>query len=274
METTLTYLLDNPKDIEHVTSIKSDYEMFKNNEIFLLKNFGKKAKGFFIEESAYIIFEERPEILFVVKKEYYNIEDFVFKEINFEIHGKSNRKIVTYKSLITADLLLYKKGIIILLLLYIIIFGTSQSTVSLENLNNNLINIVSIFIGMLFVFATLFYEKEEISQSIKNGTVQEMFFTDKYIFVLSMLSLILVIISNGIIQYTITNEYIINFIRYIKDHYYLCYWFAKSGVAQILTGISVILNYICFRSIIDYYLNRIKSQAINTKIKNMRNDII
>ena len=57
MEKNLTYLLDNPQDITHISSINTDYETFKKNEIFILKNFGSKAKGFFIEESAYIIFE-------------------------------------------------------------------------------------------------------------------------------------------------------------------------------------------------------------------------
>ena len=89
-----------------------------------------------------------------------------------------------------------------------------------------------------------------------------------------MISLILVIISNGIIKYVATAETIINFKQYIKDNIYCIYWLIKYGMVFILTGISVILNYICFRSIIDYYLNKIKSQAINTQIKNMRDSIV
>lgn len=274
MEKNLTYLLDNPKDITHISSINTDYETFKKNEIFILKNFGSKAKGFFIEESAYIIFENKPEILFVIKKKNYNREDFEFKELNIDVTGKSNRKSENYISLLKSDLLNYKIGIPILMILYVFIFCTSSEMTSIENLNNTIISIVSIFIGMLFVFATLFYEKEEITQAIKNGKGQDMFFTDKYIFVLSMISLILVIISNGIIKYVATAEIIINFKQYIKDNIYCIYWLIKYGMVFILTGISVILNYICFRSIIDYYLNKIKSQAINTQIKNMRDSIV
>lgn len=274
MEKNLTYLLDNPQDIAHISSINTDYETFKKNEIFILKNFGSKAKGFFIEESAYIIFENKPEILFVIKKKNYNREDFEFKELNIDVTGKSNRKSENYISLLKSDLLNYKIGIPILMILYVFIFCTSSEMTSIENLNNTIISIVSIFIGMLFVFATLFYEKEEITQAIKNGKAQNMFFTDKYIFVLSMISLILVIISNGIIKYVATAEIILNFKQYIKDNIYYMYWLIKYGMVFILTGISVILNYICFRSIIDYYLNKIKSQAINTQIKNMRDSIV
>lgn len=274
MEKNLTYLLDNPQDITHISSINTDYETFKKNEIFILKNFGSKAKGFFIEESAYIIFENKPEILFVIKKKNYNREDFEFKELNIDVTGKSNRKSENYISLLKSDLLNYKIRIHILMILYIFVFCTSSEMTSIENLNNTIISIVSIFIGMLFVFATLFYEKEEITQAIKNGKAQNMFFTDKYIFVLSMISLIFVIISNGIIKYVATAEIIINFKQYIKDNIYFIYWLIKYGMVYILTGISVILNYICFRSIIDYYLNKIKSQAINTQIKNMRDSIV
>lgn len=274
MEKNLTYLLDNPQDIAHISSINTDYETFKKNEIFILKNFGSKAKGFFIEESAYIIFENKPDILFVIKKKNYNREDFEFKELNIDVTGKSNRKSENYISLFKSDLLNYKIGIPILMILYVFIFCTSSEMTSIENLNNTIISIVSIFIGMLFVFATLFYEKEEITQAIKNGKAQNMFFTDKYIFVLSMISLILVIISNGIIKYVATAEIILNFKQYIKDNIYYMYWLIKYGMVFILTGISVILNYICFRSIIDYYLNKIKSQAINTQIKNMRDSIV
>lgn len=274
MEKSLTHLLDNPEDIIHITSIKTDYETFKNNEIFILKYFGSKANGFFIEDSAYIIFEDKPEILFIIKNKNYNREDFEFKELNIDIIGKSNRKSANYFNLLKSDLINYKIGIPVLLVLYLIIFCSSKEMTSLENLNNTIISIVSIFIGMLFVFATLFYGKEEIGQAIKNGNAQDMFFTDKYIFVISMISLILVIISNGIIQYVATTEFIINIKQYIKDNIYFIYWLIKYAMAYVLTGISVVLNYICFRSIIDYYLNKIKSQAINIQIKDMRDKII
>lgn len=41
----------------------------------------------------------------------------------------------------------------------------------------------------------------------------------------------------------------------------------KYLISEVLTGVSIIFNYICFRSIIDYYLAKIKSKAINQHIK-------
>ena len=52
------------------------------------------------------------------------------------------------------------------------------------------------------------------------------------------------------------------------------YWIIKYGIPELLTLISIVLNYICYRSIIDYYLAKIKSQAINRQIKEIKNNIL
>lgn len=128
---------------------------------------------------------------------------------------------------------------------------------------------------MLFVFATMFYGKDELDEEIKNGRAQELFLTDKYIFILAMLSLLFTIISNGIINYEIPNiGKILSVNEFIKQNYYYIYWIIKYGIPELLTLISIVLNYICYRSIIDYYLAKIKSQAINRQIKEIKNNIL
>ena len=120
----------------------------------------------------------------------------------------------------------------------------------------------------------MFYEKDELQEAIKNGRVQEIFLTDKYIFVLAMISMLLVIISNGILKYEISNNIIVEFKEFIKQNYYSIYWIIKYGISEILTGISIIFNYICFKSIIDYYLAKLKSRAINKHIRDIKENII
>lgn len=274
MEINLIELLENPENIKNITTIRTDYQTFKDNEVFIQKNIGNNAKGFFIEKSAYIIFKEKPDILIIIKKEKFNREDFYFKNINVEIEGKSNRRINNVYTMLKNDLVSYKWQLIILTLIYIIVFCTSRSVIGLEGLNEMFIDIISIFIGMLFVFATMFYEKNELEEAIKNGRAQEIFLTDKYIFVLAMISMVLIIISNGILKYEILNNNIIVFKNFIKQNYYYIYWTIKYGIPEILTGISIILDYICFKSIIDYYLAKIKSKAINRHIKGIRENII
>ena len=275
MEINLIELLENPYKIEHVTVIKADYEVFKKNEVFIHKILGRSAKGFFIEKSAYIIFEERPNVLVIIKKEYFNREDFYFKDIEIEISGKSEKKINNFFQILKDDIKYYKLGLSIVILIYIIVFCTSNTIIGIENLNNIFIDIISIFIGMLFVFATMFYGKDELDEEIKNGRAQELFLTDKYIFILAMLSLLFTIISNGIINYEIPNiGKIVSVNEFIKQNDYYIYWIIKYGIPELLTLISIVLNYICYRSIIDYYLAKIKSQAINRQIKEIKNNIL
>lgn len=275
MEINLIELLESPYKIEYVTVIKADYEVFKKNEVFIHKILGRSAKGFFIEKSAYIIFEERPNVLVIIKKEYFNREDFYFKDIEIEISGKSEKKINNFFQILKDDIKHYKLGLSIVILIYIIVFCTSNTIIGIENLNNIFIDIISIFIGMLFVFATMFYGKDELDEEIKNGRAQELFLTDKYIFILAMISLLFTIISNGIINYEIPNiGKILSVNEFIKQNYYYIYWIIKYGIPELLTLISIVLNYICYRSIIDYYLAKIKSQAINRQIKEIKNNIL
>lgn len=275
MEINLIELLENPQKIKHITVIKSDYKTFKDNEIFIVKNLGKMAKGVFIEKSAYVIFEENPNILIIIKKESFNKEDFYFKEIEIEMMGKSGKKINNFSQMLKDDIKSYKLGLIVSICIYIMVFCTSNTITGIENLNNIFIDIISIFIGMLFVFATMFYGKDELDEEIKNGKAQELFFTDKYIFILAMLSLVFTIISNGIISYELPNNInIINIKEFVKQNYYYIYWIIKYGISELLTAISIIFNYICYRSIIDYYLAKIKSQAINRQIKEIKKSII
>ena len=274
MVSDLLELIENPKDISKISCIKTDYEDFERNTEFITRILGSDARGFFIEKSAYIIFEQTPNILMIInKKEGFNKEDFYVDNLNIEIEGKSNRRINNFFTMLKNDLISYKFQLMILVLLYIIIFCTAKSIISLKELNTIFVDITSIFIGMLFVFATMFYKEDELEEAIKNGKAQEIFLTDKYIFILAMISMLLVIISNGILEYEVNNS-LIQIKDFIKQNYYYIYWFIKYGISEILTGISIVLNYICFRSIIDYYLNKIKAKAINRHIKIVRDQII
>ena len=274
MVSDLLELIENPKDISKISCIKTDYEDFERNTEFITRILGSDARGFFIEKSAYIIFEQTPNILMIInKKEGFNKEDFYVDNLNIEIEGKSNRRINNFFTMLKNDLISYKFQLMILVLLYIIIFCTAKSIISLKELNTIFVDITSIFIGMLFVFATMFYKEDELEEAIKNGKAQEIFLTDKYIFILAMISMLLVIISNGILEYEVNNS-IIQIKDFIKQNYYYIYCFIKYGISEILTGIYIVLNYICFRSIIDYYLNKIKAKAINRHIKIVRDQII
>ena len=77
MEINLIELLENPQKLNYVTVIRTDYKTFEENEFFIEKNLGKFAKGFFIEKSAYVIFENKPKNIDLTNINYgYNIKNF------------------------------------------------------------------------------------------------------------------------------------------------------------------------------------------------------
>lgn len=272
MDINLEKLLENPSEIDKISVIKSDYSLFKSNMDFVYNTLGSNGEVFFIDNRAYVIFERNPQILVLLsKKDGFNKEDFYFKDVKIEICGKSNKYISGFFKRLLEDIKGYTKWLTVILLIYIVVFATSNTLTGIENLNNIFIDITSIFISMLFIFSTMFYSNDSLDKEAQNGKIQEIFVIDKYIFVLAMLALILTMVSNGLINYQICNHDDIKLIiEIIKEKFNWLYWFLKEGCAKTLTGIAIVFIFICYRSIIDYYLEKIKLQVINRQINKIR----
>lgn len=265
-------LIDKPEIIEITKSqcnLRIEYEQFKNSIDFFIKYFGNESKCIFSEKSAYVVFKMHTNILIIIHKENgYNKEELCFENLNMQVIGTNKRKLLSFFKRLYIDIIDNKIIIIFFLLLLIVIFKIiNNSTENLKNLNDAIINVISIFIGTLFVFITLFYEDEnKIDSMIEMEKFEINSENDKYVFNISLISLVCVLLSNSLIEIKYTNNIIYTLKEYIKLNFSYLYYFIKENISFFFTSISIILLIICFTSITEYYLKKIKSNAINRKI--------
>ncbi len=278
MEIKFEELLKKPEILNAISSqcsLKIEYEQFKSSIDFFTKYFGNEAKCVFSEKSAYVVFKNYSNILLIIhKNDGYNMEELYFKKLNMEITGTSKRKLPNFFKRLYNDILDNKLIITFFSILMILIYKIiNNSTDSLRNLNDALINVISIFIGTLFVFITLFYEDEEkIDMMIENGKFEINSENDKYVFNISLISLVCILISNSMIEINHSNNILDKIKEYIKLNFNWIYCFIRNNISFFLTTIGIILLVICFSSITQYYLKKIKSNAINKKILSFKKE--
>ena len=262
-----------PERISQITNnlkINIGYEDLKNHIAFFTTYFGNNAKCIFTEKNAFMIFEQHPNILIsIIKKDGYQVEDLYFKDIKIQVVGTSKKNIKGFFRMLIEDIQNNIFKIVVFIIAYIFIFNSIES---LQQLNENLINIISIFIGTLFVFIAFFYEdKEKIKSMVDEGHFDSHFEIDKYIFKLGMLALTLIVVSNGVINLK-CKGILTNIKDIISLHCKWVYILIKDYLPIVLTGIGLIFIIICFLSIIDYYLKKIKSNLITESIRNFRRE--
>ena len=164
-------LIDKPEIIEITKSqcnLRIEYEQFKNS----------------------IDFKMHTNILIIIHKENgYNKEELCFENLNMQVIGTNKRKLLSFFKRLYIDIIDNKIIIIFFLLLLIVIFKIiNNSTENLKNLNDAIINVISIFIGTLFVFITLFYEDEnKIDSMIEMEKFEINSENDKYVFNISLI---------------------------------------------------------------------------------------
>lgn len=278
MEIKFEELLKKPEILNAISSqcsLKIEYEQFKSSIDFFTKYFGNEAKCVFSEKSAYVVFKNYSNILLIIhKNDGYNMEELYFKKLNMEITGTSKRKLPNFFKRLYNDILDNKLIITFFSILMILIYKIiNNSTDSLRSLNDALINVISIFIGTLFVFITLFYEDEEkIDMMIESGKFEINSENDKYVFNISLISLVCILISNSMIEINHSNNILDKIKEYIKLNFNWIYCFIRNNISFFLTTIGIILLVICFSSITQYYLKKIKSNAINKKILSFKKE--
>lgn len=272
MEIKFEELLVKPEILDMTISqcnLKIQYEQFKDSIEFFIKYWGNEAKCIFSEKSAYIVFKKYSNVLIIVhKNDGYNIEELYFENLNMEITGTSKRKLPNFFKRLYNDILDNKFIICFFIFLMVLIYKViNNSNESLRNLNDALINVISIFIGTLFVFITLFYEDEnKIDLMIENGKFEINSENDKYVFNISLISLVCILVSNSMIEIQHTYNVLDKLKEYIKLNFNWLYCCIRNNISFLLTTIGIILLVICFSSITQYYLKKIKSNAINKKI--------
>lgn len=278
MELKFEDLIDRPEILDTISTqcnLKLEYELFKSNINLIIHFFGNDAKCLFTEKSAYIVFKKHTNILIIIHKDDgFNKEDFFFENLNMSLTGTNKRKLPNFFVRLYQDIIDNKAIIFFFLILLIVIFRIfNNNNESLKNLNDALINVISIFIGTLFVFITLFYEDEkkiDIMLEKENFDINSE--NDRYVFNISLISLVFVLISNSLMYMQNDNIILCNIKEYVKANFTFLYNLVKDNISFLFTTISVILLLICFKSITEYYLKKIKTSAINKKILSFKKD--
>ncbi len=278
MELKFEDLIERPEILDTISTqcnLKLEYDIFKSNINLIIYFLGNDAKCVFTEKSAYIVFKKYTNLLVIIHKDDgFNKEELFFENLNMSLTGTNKRKLPNFFSRLYQDIIDNKTIISFFLILLIVIFKViNYNNESLKNLNDALINVISIFIGTLFVFITLFYEDEKkISIMLEKENFDTNSENDKYIFNISLISLVCVLISNSLMNIQNDNIILCNIKEYIKANFTTLYSLIKDNISFVFTAMSIVLLVICFTSITGYYLKKIKSSAINKKILSFKED--
>lgn len=237
------------------------YEDFMNNQKIIKEVLGEDGFIMFTEKQAILCMKKAPDLRIAITKDAaYTRSDFdklCFQ--NIELIGSDTKKDwIQY----CEDLKYNRKWIAITTIIFYSIYHFDAiRTDSIVSLCESLLNVMGIFISMVFVFIGFIYsDSEKITKSYLNGTGEQYYAVNRYIMNLSILIILFLIlaISLGRIQdYDIPNwikyienkwGFIENIISY-KMQYFIC---------QLLTWFSVCSMIICFKSLMDYYLKDLK----------------
>lgn len=234
----------------------------------------------FTEKRAVVCLKKAPDLRIYLKCEkYFGKKDFnnlCFGNLEILGAGKMEFPSPTKQYIIDVRDNLVK--IIIITIVFLSIYNLEKANIEgLISLCDNLINAISIFVGMVFVFIGFIYsEREKALDIYLKGCGDKYFRIDKYIMNLSILSLfVLILVSSiggltfeDIPQFLISlqkkNVLLERLISY-KFQYYICLF---------MTWFSICSMVICFDALINYYLNDLRNgffiDAVNKKAEDFR----
>lgn len=248
------------------------YDDFKKNYIAVKEILGTYGFIMFTDNRAVLCVDNYPNIRLIIKsKKQYEKSFFDFVDENTNIIGKGRKETGGSLKFFGGDL---KRNIIILLLYTIVYWLILNPYVSnmeiLMSLNSNLLTVVSIFVGMLFVFVGFFYgDKERSIETYKKGKCDEQYRIDRYTINLSLLTIVLLLISTSIgnigsidkIRNIISENIIVMLTR--KNQYVLC---------AVISWLAVCLLILCFKNLIDFYLLDMRNKYFMQTVDELVNE--
>ena len=214
---------------------------------------------------AFVYFDETPEsMLYVIGNKDFDTDDFSILGKNFDIIGKkANKSFYLFGQDIKNNI--WK--ILIVSVLYFFIFNTYTFDKSVFlDLTDKLIEIISIFIGMVFVFIGFFYgDKERTIEVYKKGRCDEEFSIDRYILILAFSAISFLVFSSLFLKVSfieIANmllpQKLCTIILQYNVKYYFCVFLVYMSVINVL---------ICFDALINYYLKTMRNKYLIDAVK-------
>jgi len=256
--------------------LQLDYEEITENVDYVLKECGNSGIIMFTENIAIISFDENSNLRIRLRKEkFFTKKDFDIWGEGFNIIGKGPDVVPNSVKMLISDLKSNAVKILIILVIFVVINDpVSQDIELMRWINETLINVVSIFLGMVFVFIGFFYgDKERTIDNYKKGLCYKEFKTDRYVINLAIVSIAL-LASNYIISY-MSSENIPRFLRDMTFFPYIFNYTSKFYICYTLTCIVLIILIIEFDALINYYLKSMRNKyfidAFEESINNRNN---
>lgn len=249
--------------------IQYSYYKFCQEIKDILATCGDSGFVMYTEKRAFISFDKTPDLtVYIIGEKVFEKSDFKELGSKFEFIGKSS---VEVEGLFRNDLRYNWIKIMVMSVFFILIFNPlTLNKDALMGLIDKLIDILSIFSGMVFVFIGFFYgDKERTIEVYKKGRCDEEFLTDRYILMLSFSSIIMLIAANllgNVSFYKLANKLLCDNVCRIIYQYNI-----KWHGCVLLVYLSIVNIIICFDSLINYYLKTMRNKyfidAVKEKIK-------
>lgn len=254
-----------------------DYNVFIKNQKIMKRNLGEAGFIMFTENRAILCMRQAPNLHIVISKdEAFGSQDFnqlLFE--NVEVIGSDVNKTFKVWKQYAEDIRDNFRWIIIITICFFSIYHFDAiRTEAIVALSENLLNVMGIFISMVFVFIGFIYsDSDKVVEINLKGAGDKYYMINKYIMDLSIIIILFLIFTisfgnlskddlpNWVMRCQMQWEYMDKFISY-KTQYVIC---------QFITWFSVCSMVICFKSLMDYYFRDLKYAffiaAVNKKLK-------
>lgn len=242
------------------------YNEFLQNQSSILKVLGNNGFLMFTENRAILCLSRAINLRICIKnKRNYVRKDFeTLEHTGIEIIGTGKKELPGVIKQYFDDIKDNNLKIIVVSFIFFSIFNFEKINITgIISLSDNLLNVMSMFLSMVFVFIGFIYsDRDKAVDTYVRGGGDKYYSVDKYIMNLSTVILLMLILSSAIgnltpevipqyfIELQMKNEYIDKLIS-CRMQYYICLF---------LTWICLISMIICFSSLVEYYLNDMRNK--------------
>ena len=273
MDQNLRSTLVSLSKYETVISHEMLYCEFVMNISLIIEILGKKGFILFSRNTAVICFDKFPNIRLKIKRDKsYIKDDLNFSELDMEVIGQGVNELKSWFKMFYSDFNCNKLKIFLITILYLIFINPSSFNLSSVMLiNDKLIDITGLFVGMVFVFIGFFYgDKERTIDVYKKGIGDKEFKIDKYIIELAIGVIVLMMVSSliGNMQRTDLPHWIYN----IELSSYFINGKMKFMLCFLVTWISIVILIICFDSLVNYYLRSMRNKYLIDAVNELSNE--
>ena len=260
---------------------KMSFEDFVEYQNEVVRQLGSKGFLMFTEESAIVCFKKAPDLkIQLVGRKSFRSKDFAGLNFgsDFEVIGSGTDELKGPVKQYLIDLKDNFLLVTVMTIIYLCIFCPDKiNTTNIVALSDNLINVISIFAGLVFVFIGFIYSDKERAVAIfLRGKGDKYYSTDKYIMNLLMVVLFVLVTVSAIGRVTGDNmsglflslqskSKMVDCLLSYKTQYYICLFLEWFAICSII---------ICFRALVDYYLNDLRFgyfiDAVNKKSQGLK----